>query len=68
MPRCQSMNQSAAPGGTRCTTTAEALSGEVVGSVGVAKYVVHAMRLSLGVSLDNNGAVLLRPGFTIRTH
>ncbi len=47
-------------------TTAEAPSGEVVASMGLAKYVVHAMRLFLGVSVDNNGAVLLRPGFTLR--
>jgi hypothetical protein len=49
------------------TTTSEAPSGEIVASVGVAKYVIRSMRLSLGVSVDNNSAVLLRPGFTIRT-
>jgi hypothetical protein len=48
------------------TTTPEAPSGEIVGSLGIARYVVPALRLSLGVSVDNNGAVLLRPGLTLR--
>jgi hypothetical protein len=48
------------------TTTPEAPSGEIVASLGVARYVVPALRLSLGVSLDNNSAVLLRPGLTLR--
>ena len=47
------------------TTTSEAPSGEIVGSLGIARYVVPFLRLSLGVSVDNNGAVLFRPGFMI---
>lgn len=50
------------PGGV----VAEAPSGEVVGSIGVAKYVMRSLRLSMGISVDNNSAVLLRPGFTLR--
>jgi len=48
------------------TSTPEAPSGEIVTSVGVARYVVPSLRLSLGLSVDNNGAVLFRPGFTWR--
>jgi hypothetical protein len=48
--------------------TAEAPSGEVVGSIGIAKYVLTGLRLSMGLSVDNNGAVMVRPGFTIRRH
>ena len=50
------------------TTTPEAPSGEFVASLGVARYVFPGLRLSLGLSIDNNSAVLFRPGFTIRTH
>ena len=50
------------------TTTPEAPSGEFVASLGVARYVIPSLRLSLGLSIDNNSAVLFRPGFTIRTH
>jgi hypothetical protein len=48
--------------------TPEAPSGEFVASLGVARYVIPSLRLSLGLSIDNNSAVLFRPGFTIRTH
>jgi hypothetical protein len=47
-------------------TPPEAPSGEIVGSIGVAREVSRYLRLSFGVSVDNSGAVLLRPGFTIR--
>lgn len=47
-------------------TTPEAPTGELVASLGVAKYVIPSLRLALGLSVDNNGAVLVRPGFTIR--
>jgi hypothetical protein len=50
------------PGGI----TAEAPAGEVVGTLGIAKYVIPGLRLSLGLSVDNNGAVMFRPGFTVR--
>lgn len=45
--------------------TPEAPSGEVVGTVGIAKFAWRTVRLSAGISVDNNGAVLLRPGFTV---
>jgi hypothetical protein len=48
------------------TITPEAPSGEIVGTIGVAKYVLTGMRLSMGLSVDNNGAVMFRPGFTLR--
>lgn len=47
-------------------TTPEAPTGELVASLGVAKYVIPSLRLALGLSVDNNGAVLIRPGFTVR--
>jgi hypothetical protein len=50
------------------TTTPEAPSGEFVASLGLARYVIPNLRLSLGLSIDNNSAVLFRPGFTIRTN
>jgi hypothetical protein len=50
------------PGGV----IAEAPAGEIVGSVGIARYVTPSLRLSLGLSLDNNGAFMFRPGFTVR--
>ncbi|HEV7365930.1 MAG TPA: hypothetical protein VGN76_08815 [Gemmatimonadales bacterium] len=50
------------------TTSPEAPSGEFVTSLGIAQYVVPSLRLSLGLSIDNNSAVLFRPGFTLRTH
>lgn len=45
--------------------TPEAPGGEIVGSLGLARYVRRAFRFSMGVSVDNNGAVLFRPGITI---
>lgn len=48
------------------TVTPEAPSGELVASLGLAKYVTPSLRLSFGMSVDNNGAVLVRPGLTIR--
>ena len=50
------------PGGV----VAEAPTGEIVGSVGVAKYVMPTVRLAMGLSIDNSGAFMVRPGFTIR--
>lgn len=51
---------------TSGATPAEAPTGEIIASFGFARYVVRSTRLSLGLSVDNNGAVLLRPGFTFR--
>ncbi|MEO8295261.1 MAG: hypothetical protein ABI613_07070 [Gemmatimonadota bacterium] len=45
---------------------AEAPAGEIVGTVGIANYIMPWLRLSGGMSVDNNGAVMFRPGFTIR--
>ncbi len=47
------------------TTIPEAPTGEIVGSLGLARYVAPWLRISAGVSVDNNGAVLFRPGFTL---
>ncbi len=45
---------------------AEAPTGELVATIGLARYLLPSLRLSAGVSVDNNGALLFRPGFTIR--
>lgn len=37
-----------------------------LGSVGIAKYALSGLRLSLELSVDNNGGVMFRPGFTLR--
>lgn len=55
-----------APGAPPGSTSPEAPAGEIVGTLGLARSVLPWLRLSAGVSVDNNGAVLLRPGFTIR--
>jgi hypothetical protein len=46
----------------------EAAAGEVVGTVGVARWVTTFLKLSGSVSVDNNGAVLFRPGFQFKFH
>jgi hypothetical protein len=47
-------------------TTSEAPSGEVSATVGVARRIGPSLRGFLGLSVDNNGAVLFHPGFTMR--
>jgi len=44
----------------------EAAGGELVGTLGAAWYVGQTAKLYLGVSYDNNNAVLIHPGLTIR--
>ena len=48
------------------TATPEAPAGEVSATAGAAHYFVNGLRASLGLSVDNNGAVLFRPGLTYR--
>lgn len=57
---------SIAAGSPENTSRPEAGGGELVGSVGVGRYVTHTLLLSVGVSYDNTGAILLRPGFNLR--
>jgi len=60
-------NTSSAPGGqAENSTTPEAAGGEVVGTVGIARQIGSNFHLAFGISYDNNGAVLLRPGFVWR--
>ena len=49
------------------TVAPEAAGGELVGTVGVGLRPSPGTLLSLSVSYDNNNAVLVRPGVTIRT-
>jgi hypothetical protein len=44
----------------------EAAGGELVGTLGAAWYVGQTAKLYLGLSYDNNSAVLFHPGLTIR--
>ena len=46
---------------------AEAATQELVGAIGAGIYVRPRWFLSLGVSYDNNGAWLIRPGITFRS-
>jgi len=42
--------------------------GEVTGTVGIGRVMSRTLFVSLGMSVDNNGAILLRPAFTLRVH
>ncbi len=55
-----------APGTT--VTAPEAPGGEVSVTFGVAHRFLPSLRMFIGLSADNNGAVLLRPGATLRIH
>jgi hypothetical protein len=45
----------------------EAAAQELVGTIGTGVYLTPNVFLSLGVSYDNTGAVLFRPGITFRS-
>ena len=49
-------------------TTPEAPSGEVSVTLGAAHQFLPSLRGFIGLSVDNNGAVLFRPGVTMRIH
>ena len=59
-------NTAATTGGAETSTTPEAAGGEVVGTLGLARQVSKGTALTLGLSYDTNGAVLFRPGITVR--
>lgn len=61
-------NTSASPEGSESGPTAEVAGGELVGSLGLRWEVQRQLAVSLGLSYDNTGAVLLRPGLTMRLH
>jgi hypothetical protein len=44
----------------------EAAGGEIVATAGAGRHIGSALLVYLGVSYDNNNAVQLRPGFTLR--
>ena len=46
----------------------EITGAELVGLVGIRYYVKRDLALSVGVTYDNNGAWLVRPGLTFRFH
>ncbi|MGI9091173.1 MAG: hypothetical protein ACR2GG_08735 [Gemmatimonadaceae bacterium] len=45
--------------------TPEAATGEVVGTLGIGRYVLPSALLLLSVSYDNSNATLIRPGITV---
>ena len=48
------------------TVTPEAAGGELVGTLGAGMYIKSVFFLYFGISYDNNNAVLLHPGLTLR--
>lgn len=52
--------------GTETPVTPEAPGGELVGTLGAGRYLVRNLLAYLAVSYDNTGALLFRPGFTLR--
>lgn len=61
-----SANAEPAPG--TVATTPEAPSGEISVTIGIAHNFQTGLRGFIGLSADNNGAVLVHPGFTMRLH
>ena len=47
-------------------TTPEITNAEVTGMLGARYVIAHGVFASMGVTVDNNGAVLVRPGFTMK--
>ena len=66
------LGNTSATAGTESTTpnngAPEAAAGELVGTIGLGREVGRAVLLYFSVSYDNNNAVLLRPGVTLRLH
>jgi hypothetical protein len=63
------LGNTAATGGAETSggsTVPEAAGGELVGTLGAGRHLGSALLVYLGVSYDNNNAVLFRPGFTLR--
>lgn len=52
--------------GVPLITSPEAAAGELVGTLGIRYNIKPSLALSLGVSRDNTGATLFRPGVTFR--
>ena len=46
----------------------ELVGGETVGTLGAGYHVARGLQLTLGVSVDNNAAVMVHPGLTFRGH
>ena len=54
-----------APGTGTVVVVPEASAGELVGTIGVARRISSAIRLSIGLSYDNSSALQVRPGITL---
>ncbi|HZE89526.1 MAG TPA: hypothetical protein VE404_08265 [Verrucomicrobiae bacterium] len=65
-------NTSSLPGGesgdAKTSVIPEAAGGETVGTVGAGRRIRENLLLYVAVSYDNNGALQVRPGFTLRIH
>lgn len=58
-------NTAATAGAPEGSATPEVAGGEVVGTIGLGRSIAHRLFTTMAVSYDNNGAVLLRPGFML---
>jgi hypothetical protein len=61
-------NTSGTPAGPESVTTPEVAGGAVEASVGFGRHLTPSLFGSFSVSVDDNGAVLFRPGVTWRLH
>ena len=59
-------NTAASVGAPEGSATPEVAGGELVGTVGIGRKIADRFFLTTGLSYDNNGALLLRPGFMVR--
>lgn len=59
---------SAGGNGPENSSAPEVGGGELSGTIGLGRNVGQSLFLTLGMSYDNSGALLLRPGFTWRLH
>jgi len=58
-------NTAATAGAPEGSATPEVAGGEVVGTIGVGRLIAHRLFTTMAISYDNNGAVLVRPGFML---
>src|SRR5258705_234839 len=61
-------NTAASSSGDGNPAAPEVSGSEVAGTVGIGRVMSRTLFVSLGMSVDNNRAILLRPAFTLRVH
>jgi hypothetical protein len=62
------LGNTAAIPGSESSTAPEVAGGELSFTLGAGKEVGQGVLLYIGISYDNNNAVLMRPGITWRFH